>query len=239
MKLGRIFGIQLELHFTFLLLVGLYAWVGYETALWAGALSNTIAIVLIFACVILHELGHSLVAMHYGIKINRILLLPIGGMAEFARMPRSPKKELLITLAGPAVNFFIAGGLILFGNTMPENFLDRTPTLSQILPFLLFINLIMGFFNLIPVFPMDGGRIFRSILAFFLPYLKATWIAVQVGKLLAIAGIIGAIFLWHNLLLAILFGFIFMSGDSEYRYVLRQETLRKEWRRSLQLLGKE
>lgn len=239
MKLGRIFGIQLELHFTFLLLVGLYAWVGHQTALWAGALANTVAIILIFACVILHELGHSLVAMHYGIKINRILLLPIGGMAEFARMPRSPKKELLITLAGPAVNLFIAGALILFGNTIPESFLDRAPTLAQILPFLLFINLIMGFFNLIPVFPMDGGRIFRSILALFLSYLKATRIAVWVGKLLAIGGIIGAIFLWHNLLLAILFGFIFMSGDSECRHVLRQETLRKEWLRNLHLIGKE
>ncbi|GAB4272925.1 MAG TPA: hypothetical protein DIU37_00505 [Opitutae bacterium] len=239
MHLGRPFGIKLELHFTFILLVLFYGWMGWRVQGLPGAVINTTAIILIFGCVVLHELGHSLVARHYGIGIRRILLLPIGGMAEFERIPRTPKKELLITLAGPAVNFFIAAALILFGGIMPENFLQESLTFHQLLNFVLFVNLVMGFFNLIPVFPMDGGRILRAILAFFLPYIDATRIAVYIGKILAIVGIAYAILYAQNIILVLLFAFIFFSGDREYQFVRQQERLRQQWQEAIRAASQQ
>ena len=106
-NLFRVFGIRLAVHFSFLLLLAYVAWAGWMEAGWAGVAWSVAFIVMLFTCVVLHELGHSLTARHFGIGVSRILLLPIGGMAEFDSIPRQPRRELLITLAGPAVNFAI------------------------------------------------------------------------------------------------------------------------------------
>lgn len=229
-NLFQVFGIQLAVHASFLLL--LVYW-GYEGWLEGGLLGMAWSvglIVLFFVCVILHELGHSLTARRFGVKVPRILLLPIGGMAEFDRIPRKPTQELLITIAGPAVNFLLVALLLplawrgLFATE------DRSYySVSGLLDQLWYANLIMGVFNLVPVFPMDGGRIFRALLATKLSYLRATWWAVMIGRVLA-GLIIGWAIYRNNLMLAVLFGFIFYAGNAEYQVALRMEQEEAYWR---------
>ncbi len=226
-KLFRLFGIQLELHLTFLLLL---IWVAYEGWMEAGVIGglwSTSAIILIFSCVVLHELGHCLVARAYRIPIYRILLLPIGGMAQFGNIPRHPVKELLITLAGPSVNFAI-GALLYFGMGQPALWFafDIHYDWNGLIKLLLVFNFLMGLFNLLPVFPMDGGRILRALLALRLSYLASTRLAVIVAKPLALAGIIVALFYLNNWITAALFAFIFIGGELEYSLVKRREAFR-------------
>lgn len=232
--LFRVFGIRLEMHLSFLLLLAYFGWTGYSLAGFSSAAYNILLILLIFSCVVLHELGHSLTARVFGVSTQRILLLPIGGMAQLGSMPRSPWKELLITVAGPAVNFALAAVLYLtFRAAINFNQILSQPALllihhtfqSTIVGLMVF-NLIMGLFNLIPVFPMDGGRLLRSTLAFFLSYERATEIAAWVAKPLAIAGIIGALVFGPNYLLAILFAFIFFAGSAEAAHVKSEARLR-------------
>ncbi len=227
LNLFRIFGIRLELHFTFLILIAFFAWNGWSDAGFTGGIWNIAFIILVFVCVVLHELGHCIVALQYGIYVHRILLLPIGGMAQFSSLPKEPKKELLITLAGPAVNFIIAGILYLFVD-MPNLYSILYPSyaLSQLVPTILVFNLIMGTFNLLPIFPMDGGRIFRAILAIKFTYLTATKVAVYFAKPLAIILIYLSIFNHGNYLMAALFAFIYLGGELEYKFVKKQEMFR-------------
>lgn len=228
--LGSLFGISVEVHFTFFLLLALFGWYGFEAGGLFNAFWDMFAICLIFLCVLMHEFGHSLVAQRYKITVHRILLLPIGGMAQFARVPKQPTAELLITVAGPAVNFVIAAFLWLivgWPEAGLESIIDLTPLdFYEMGVFILYINLLMGIFNLIPAFPMDGGRIFRSLLAYRLPYTRATQIAVYTGKVLSAGGAIFAILYLQSIFLAILFGFIFFSGDAEYQLAKQQEQLR-------------
>ncbi len=150
-------------------------------------------------------------------------------MAEFDRIPREPVQELLITIAGPAVNFTIAAGLLPFawsGLLSADDLPAYSP--GALVDQLCAWNFIMGCFNLLPVFPMDGGRIFRALLAFKLPYLRATWWAVTVGKILALGFAVTAFYLqWQ--LTAVLFLFIFWAGDSEYKQLLRREQEALYW----------
>ncbi len=226
-KLFRIHGIRLEVHFTFLILLVVFGREGWNFAGVTGVFWGCLLLVSVFTCVVMHELGHSLVAMHYGVHVERILLLPIGGMAQFDRIPREPSRELAITLAGPAVNFVLFGLLVvlLHGFSIaqiapfPLNFRQLAYSLAA-------INLVMGVFNLIPVFPMDGGRIFRALLAIKLDYLAATRWASAVGKVLATAGAAYVLIAHQSYLTAALFAFIYMGADLEYRYIRRQETLK-------------
>jgi Zn-dependent protease len=245
-NLFRVRGIQLAVHFTFLLLlayVGYAGWQGYpnpEDATeiigggWPGLIVNVLTLLALFTCVVLHEFGHSFTAMTFGVGVRRILLMPIGGMAEFDSIPREPSRELLITLAGPAVNFAIAMALALTVS-MPEGWrllsLPEYPaTWSGFAQLLLHWNLLMGCFNLIPVFPMDGGRIFRALLAARMPYLRATFWAATVGKVLAMVGVTVALFIFDAPLNALLFAFIFFAGEMEYRAVVRREREDAHWR---------
>ncbi len=226
-----VFGIKLELHLTFLLLLAWAAVVGYQvqgvwTSLWAVAV-----VVGGFTCVVLHELGHSLTARLYGIHTHRILLLPIGGMAQLSEMPREPKRELLITVAGPAVNFILVlflAALLYLGYarmdlaTFIAELNQFSFTIDGFLRLMLFYNLAMGVFNCLPVFPMDGGRILRSSLAFRYPYLQATRIAIWVGRPLAVMALGAAVWYGHWLLV-ILFIFIFTLGELEWRFVRMSE----------------
>ena len=229
-NLFRIRGIQLSLHFSFVLLLAYAAMEGYEEAGPAGIFWSTALLLAFFTCVVLHELGHSLTARRFGVGVRRILLMPIGGMAEFDAIPRQPGREFLITIAGPAVNFAIAGILwfaIDSSASLPPG--DLPASLTEFGWFLLTWNIYMGLFNLVPVFPMDGGRILRALLATRLPYVRATYWAATIGKILAGIAVIAA--LWKGqYLLAALFAFIFFAGDAEYRALLRREREDAYWR---------
>jgi len=186
-----------------------------------------------FTCVVLHELGHSLTAMKFGVNVRRILLMPIGGMAEFDRIPKSPLQELLITAAGPAVNFVIAGLLwCLIDVPNGWSVAVATDSLMDLARTLLTWNLVMGFFNLIPAFPMDGGRILRAVLAMRLPYVRATYWAVTTAKIVAVPGIFAAFYLKQYFVAAI-FIFILPAGEAEYRLVKRRENEEALWKESL------
>lgn len=239
------------MHWTFFLLL---AYAGYEgwclgadyDARWESALINVAIVVAMFTCVLLHELGHCFTAMGFGIGVRRILLLPIGGMAEFETIPREPSAELLITLGGPAVNFVIAGALYLAVGLPPGwnlfGFDEYSMSLAGFAQLLLAWNLAMGLFNLFPAFPMDGGRILRALLATRLSYLRATYLAATLGKILAgtlvvvlvycgitevLAGAAsGAISLF---MAAALFTFIVVAGELEFRAARRREAEDAHW----------
>ena len=242
MNLFRIRGIQLAVHGSFFLLLAYYAWVGWSEAGAAGAAWSMAMILAFFVCVVLHELGHSFTARRFGVNVPRILLMPIGGMAQFDSIPRRPRSELLITLAGPAVNFAIAALLVVFVR-FPGGFWAWAPSwpphsLADLGRYLLLANLMMGCFNLIPVFPMDGGRILRALLVMRLPYLNATFWAMSVGKVLAIAAIVISLY-YEAYLAAALFAFILFAGDAEYRYEKRREIEDAHWAAALSRLYRE
>jgi Zn-dependent protease len=237
-NLFRIRGIQLTLHGSFFLLLAFYGWQGWsgdpaegEPGGWPGLQFYVALMLAFFGCVILHELGHSFTAMRYGIGVRRILLMPIGGMAQMDEVPRQPSRELAITFAGPAVNFAIAA--VLWFGLWAFEAPDDAPLLSvpSFLSALLWSNLAMGLFNFLPAFPMDGGRILRALLATGWPYLRATFWAATIGKIVAALAIA---VLWLLVLLdflpptnatiyTILFVFVMAVGELEYRAAKRRE----------------
>lgn len=180
---------------------------------------------ILFGCVVLHELGHSLMARRYKIKVHDIILLPIGGVARM-QIPENPSVEIRLALIGPAVNFSIAllSGLILI---LTHQGLDLSLSISAYNPIgLIFkVNLWMGIFNLIPAFPMDGGRVFRGTLAMRYDYLRATHIATQVGRGIAIA--LALIGIYRDLLLLFIGLFVFIAAGSEERMVQLRRALRE------------
>jgi Zn-dependent protease/CBS domain-containing protein len=229
-KLGRIFGINIKVHLTFFLIL---IWGAFSYGGSAGPLYGLIVTLALFTLVLLHELGHSLAAMGYGIPVKDITLLPIGGVARLARMPEKPIQELLVALAGPAVNVALA--LILLPlvlglaamATVPLSLSTlMRPGLLGLAGFLLSANISLALFNLIPAFPMDGGRVFRAILALFQSYERATQIAVTVGRVvavgLALLGILSGQFL-----LAIIALFIFGASGQEGQAVAARSLLRR------------
>jgi len=244
-SLFRVRGIQLAVHFSFLLLLAYVAWEGWaegartNEAL-SGLLVNAGSLLVFFTCVVLHELGHCFTAQRFGVRVPRILLLPIGGMAEFDSIPRAPRSEILIALAGPAVNFAIVGLLLAFvpwphWSTLADSALSVTSALQLIVV----MNLVMGCFNLVPVFPMDGGRVLRAILSQRMPYLRATYWAASLGKILSIIFGYVAVRYGHNPLGGALFAFIFIAGEIEYRAILRQERESQRWDRMIARLNAE
>lgn len=229
-NLFRIFGIQLAVHVSFVLLLAYFGYEGWLEGGMPGAGWSLLLIVAFFTCVVLHELGHSLTARRYGVRVPRILLMPIGGMAEFDRIPRKPTAELLITAAGPAVNFLLVALLLplVWTDLWSEQALPTHGWQSLLLN-LTAANAVMGVFNLLPIFPMDGGRIFRALLATKLNYLRATYWASTIGRVLAIVMAGVAAFYFHHYLLAVLFAFIFTAGGAEYRQLLRREQEDAYW----------
>jgi len=186
-KIAKILGIEVRIHFTFFLLL---AWIGlgyYKVGGAPAAVDAVVFICLVFVCVLLHEFGHAMAARRYGIRTPDITMLPIGGVARLERMPEKPSQELVVAIAGPLVNVAIAAVLLLIFGFSGQSFdltaVERTGT--SLPQKLLMVNLWLVAFNLLPAFPMDGGRVLRALLAMRLPYARATQIAANVGQLMA------------------------------------------------------
>src|SRR3712207_8567456 len=171
-KIGRFSGIDVKVHWTFLLLLAFFAFLGYQASgTLAGVLTPTAAIVALFVCVVLHEFGHSLVAQRLGIGVRSITLLPIGGVSNLESLPEKPSDEFKITLAGPLVNvvlapiFFGVGLLLGADPRMPTDLFTGIGSVGHFFFYLGCLNVVLALFNLIPTFPLDGGRVLRGLLA--------------------------------------------------------------------------
>jgi Zn-dependent protease len=225
-KLARIAGIDVYMHATFLILIG---WVAFSHWTQQGTiqavLSGILFILLIFAFVVMHEYGHALTARKYGIKTRDITLYPIGGVARLERMPDKPIEELWVALAGPAVNVVIAAALfayLLITRTY-EPLTSLTISSGSLIERLMVVNLWLVGFNLIPAFPMDGGRVLRALLGLRLEYVQATQIAASVGQ--AIAFIFGFIGLFSNPFLVFIALFVWMGASQEASMVQMRHSI--------------
>ena len=231
------FGIPIKAHWSFLLLLYFFASQfvdhGISEKRPGGIFPEDFATALVFAtcamvCLLLHELGHSLTARRYGIKTREIKMFFLGGVAMMERIPRVPREELLITIAGPLVNFVIAGILFLLLLFLAKDQPPSEPSMAHgLLVFLLVVNLWWGVFNLLPGFPMDGGRVLRSLLAMKLPYLQATHIAVRVGQFVG-AGFIALTVLgiWGNIMVALIGVLVLIIAQTELMRVRAEEALK-------------
>jgi Zn-dependent protease/CBS domain-containing protein len=215
LHIGSVRGTEIRIHVTFLLFLvwlgALYYRQGGAEAAWQG----TIFIVLIFLCVLLHELGHVFVARRYGVKTRDVTLWPFGGIASMERMPDKPSQELIVALAGPAVNVVIALTLFLYlGATLDPETLPRVedPKVSMAAK-VLFANVVLVLFNLIPAFPMDGGRVLRALLAMRLGNARATEVAASIGQGFAV--VFGVLGILYNPMLIIIAVFIFLAASGE------------------------
>jgi Zn-dependent protease/predicted transcriptional regulator len=225
-KLGRIAGIAVHMHLTFLLLI---FWIGLSHWLREGtvqAVVNGILFILaLFGCVLLHELGHALMARKFGIGTKDITMLPIGGLARLERMPDKPSQELWVALAGPAVNVVIAIFLSLWitvrGNWAPLTQLDVGG--GSFAERLMIVNLFLVGFNLLPAFPMDGGRVLRALLAMRMDYAKATRRAAAIGQMMAY--IFGFVGLFGNPFLLFIAFFVWIGAAQEASMVQTKSVL--------------
>lgn len=215
-KIGEFAGIGLYIHATFpLLLLFAAAPTLFYGGDWSAALLNIAFVLVLFVCVVLHEYGHALTARRFGIQTQDITLLPIGGVARLTRMPDDPMQELLVAAAGPMVNVVIAAVLFVagFGLTghAPLFALEQPSFLGSLMT----LNIVLVLFNLIPAFPMDGGRILRALLATQLEYGRATRYAAYLGQGIAVLFGIAGFFFNPLLIVTALFIFIGAQGESQ------------------------
>jgi Zn-dependent protease len=227
LRLGHLYGIPIRVHFTFLFLL---AFLFLATTLGSGWLSGVrslLFIVLVFLCVLLHELAHSYVSVHYGLRVRSIVLLPIGGLALLEDLPREPRQEIHIALAGPAANFVLA---LWFGVLLVV--LDPSapfrPVLSgeALLPSLFWSNLYLGLFNLIPAYPLDGGRVLRAWWGQRMDYIDATRRAVVVGETFALLFMLTGLVWWQPWLVVVGL-FVFWAAVTEERVAVLQSALER------------
>ena len=225
--IGRLFGSEVRIHVTFFLLL---LWIGvahYQQGGAAAAVDGVIFIIAIFACVVAHEFGHALMARRYGIRTPDITLLPIGGLARLERMPEKPGQEIMVALAGPVVNLAIAVVLILFLGAQVdlESLEDLDNPALSFLARLAAVNLFIAVFNMIPAFPMDGGRVLRAVLAARMDRLKATQVAATIGQGLAFAfGFLGL--MSGNPMLVFIAIFIYLAAGVEAQATGLQDVAR-------------
>ncbi len=222
LKIARVAGIGIYLHWTFLLLLG---WLYFSADTRAAGLMIVGLVVAVFACVALHELGHALTARAYGVRTLHITLLPIGGIARLERIPQKPWQEFWVAVAGPAVNVVIAAILLAVIVVLVIAYgihdiagVRRVGGVLLFLGNLLLTNVALVVFNMLPAFPMDGGRVLRSLLATRLSRLQATRIAANVGQVMA------ALFIFVGLwtgqwMLVFIAMFVFMAGKAELQAV--------------------
>lgn len=238
-KIFRAFGIDVRVHVTFAFIVAYFAYI------WGvvqgpggvrGALYGVLLVILLFALVVIHELTHSRVAQHYGVAVRSITLLPIGGVAAMEEIPEEPRKELAISAAGPLSNVVI-GAIMLalsplvidwgtqsFTGFFSEQVLERSPAGAY--AYILVVNWFLALFNLLPAFPLDGGRVFRALLALRMDRARATRIAVAVGQVLAVAMAVYGFF-GGGLILVLVAIFIFFGAQGEGMHGEVQRVLRE------------
>jgi Zn-dependent protease len=220
LSLGRIAGIQIFVHWTFLILIGWIVYINLKQGMSTiDIIWSVLFILTLFACVTFHELGHALAARRYHIKTKNITLLPIGGLAQLESIPEKPKEELVVALAGPLVNIAIAILLYPFvklsPNVIEEMDLSRLSH-HNFLFSLMVVNVWLAVFNMIPAFPMDGGRVFRALLSFKFDRNVATRIAAAVGQLLAVGFVFVGFF--YNPFLIFIGIFIFLGAQAEAQF---------------------
>jgi len=220
-RLFRILGININIHITFLLLPLLF---GFQYGV-----RGVFIILFVFLCVTLHELMHSIQAKRFGIRVDQIILLPIGGIASMRKMPEKPREEFIISFAGPLFNIGFAVVLFypLYRLLGPQDFFHPSlETWPQTFAYAFWVNPMLAFFNLLPAFPMDGGRVLRAFLAQRMDYQRATRIAVMFGHAFAILFAYWGI--RHNhLLLIVIAIFIYFSASQEGTHVDIRMTLKK------------
>jgi Zn-dependent protease/CBS domain-containing protein len=239
LKIGTIGGIDIKVHFTFVFIV---LWAAAQGASdmggMRGAAFATVSVLLLFLCVTLHELGHSLMARRLGVRVKDITLLPIGGVARLETMPEKPSHELLIAAVGPLVNFaialglglallFIMGARLFFNLGHLAHLLLGPDSFLSLVVYLLSANLVLGVFNLIPAFPMDGGRMLRAFLAAWTSYPRATRIAVRVGQAMAVGLALLAFSPFGNISLVLVALFVFTGASYEDQMVQSRAALRE------------
>ena len=218
-NIGTIAGTAVRVHITFLLFLG---WIFFATYVAEGpeaAMASLVFMVLLFACVLAHEFGHIFTARAFGVPTPDVTLLPIGGVARLARIPEEPREEFLIAIAGPLVNVVIAFGLVLIaGARLKAGDLAIMDSANvSLVDRLAAVNIFLALFNMIPAFPMDGGRVLRALLATRMGYVRATEIAASIGQAVAFA--LGFIGLFYNPLLIFIAIFVYLAAASEAHMV--------------------
>jgi Zn-dependent protease len=218
---------EVRLHATLALLLAWYAWTGWRGAGFSGAVAASLFIVFLFVSVLLHEFGHILAARRYGIPTPEIILSPIGGIARIARMPQKPSQELVVALAGPLVTLFIlvAGLLIWIATGSSFNAFLMAADHGSLWPMVILTNGFLLAFNLLPAFPMDGGRVVRALIAARWGFLRGTQVAARLGQLLAVGFVI--LGLWGNPILLLIGLFVLTAAEGELQMARRQAALRQ------------
>ncbi|SHE91859.1 stage IV sporulation protein FB [Ruegeria intermedia] len=224
---GRLLGSELRVHVTFFILL---AWVGFAAYAEGGlpaALDNILFVLALFACVVAHEFGHALMARRYGIRTPDITLLPIGGLARLERMPEKPMQEVAVALAGPAVNIVIWLVLVGLGAGIQMDVMAHIDSARvDLFSRLAYVNLFLAVFNLIPAFPMDGGRVFRALLCLKMDRVKATRAAASAGQIVAVGfGFLGLS--TGNPILVLIAVFVFIAANAESQDVEMRSVARR------------
>jgi Zn-dependent protease/CBS domain-containing protein len=219
LKIGSVAGTAVRIHVTFVLFLAWIFGVSYVSGGPQQAWSGLLFLVLLFLCVLLHEFGHIFTARAFGVSTPDVILLPIGGVARLERIPEQPSEEFLIAIAGPAVNVVIAGALVLFAgaNLTPEHLSAIESANTSLVDRLATVNLFLALFNLIPAFPMDGGRVLRALLATRLGHIHATEVAAMIGQWVAFG--LGFLGLFGNPLLIFIAVFVYLAAASEAHLV--------------------
>ena len=220
LNIGSVAGTAIRIHVTFLLFLAWIFGVNYFSGGPQVAWSSLLFVVLLFLCVLLHEFGHIFTARGFGVRTPDVILLPIGGVARLERIPEKPSEEFLIAIAGPAVNVVIALLLMAVGGAnLSAGHLSSTLEASNVsmVDRLAAVNLFLALFNLIPAFPMDGGRVLRALLASRLGYVRATEIAAMIGQ--GVAFVLGFLGLFGNPLLIFIAIFVYLAASSEAHLV--------------------
>jgi Zn-dependent protease/CBS domain-containing protein len=213
--IGRVAGTDIKVHVTFLVLLAFWAFDGYAVAGSAGAINRSVMLLALFGCVLLHEFGHILMARRFGVRTPDVILLPIGGVARLERIPSEPRQEFLIAIAGPLVTLAIALllSLVLFASGLSPR-VGQLRADDGLLVFLYQANVFLLAFNLIPAFPMDGGRVLRALLASRLGLVRGTRLAANLGQALATVGGLYGLLSGQELLALVAF-FVFLGAGAE------------------------
>ncbi|MBQ7568379.1 site-2 protease family protein [bacterium] len=233
-RCGKLLGIDVYVHVTFFLLLGYFLLSGLlKTDSMMFALFSVGLVLITFSIVVMHELGHSMAARHFGIATRNIMLLPIGGVASLERMPEKPKEELIVALSGPAVNLVLAAlfaGLRYLHSGILFSF-DwghwEAGLIDMLLHWMVVLNMGLLAFNLIPAFPMDGGRVLRALLGFKYDYLRASEIAVKVARVVAVGFFVYALLGRGSMMLMLIAFFVWKGGSDELNMIRQREMMRQ------------